>query len=223
MSFDSLCLTLFGLIFGILVVFNGYTLFRSLLPVFAALFGFFLGLQTMFFVFGVGLLSTITSLIVGMILAIAFAGLSYLFYRFAIAILAASLGYGLGIGLMQWIGLGPGFVSWLIGIVLGGVFIYLTFRYRLEKYVILVETSLVGSAIILSTLLSSTGTTTAISIVENPIRELVRYSPLWAILFVGITAAGVLVQVRRPNFKKWTDPLAGDPVHEYDPMDFNRY
>ena len=222
MAFDSLCLTLFGLIFGILVVFNGYTIFRTLLPVFAAIFGFFLGLQTMFFIFGVGLLSTVTSLIVGMILAIVFAGLSYLFYRFAIAVLAASLGYGLGIGLMQWIGLGPGFVSWLIGIALGGVFIYLTFRYKLEKYLILVETSLVGSAIILSTLLSSTGTTTVISIVENPIRELVQYSPLWALLFVGITAAGVLVQMRRPNFKKWADPLAGDPVHEYDPMDFSR-
>ncbi|MEA3327667.1 MAG: hypothetical protein U9R53_10265, partial [Chloroflexota bacterium] len=191
MSSDSLCLTLFGLILGILVVFNGYTIFRSLLPLIAAIFGFFLGLQTMFFVFGVGFLSTLTSLFVGVILAVAFAALSYLFYRFAIALLAASLGYGIGVGLMQWIGIGPGIVTWLISIVLGGVFIYLTFKFKLEKYVILVETSLIGSAIILSTLLSGMGTTTVISIVENPIQELLQYSPLWAILFVVIAAAGI--------------------------------
>ena len=222
MSFDSLCLTLFGIIFGLLVVFNGYTIFRSILPLIGAIFGFFLGLQTMFFVFGVGLLSTLTSLIVGVILAVAFAAFSYLFYRFAIAALAASLGYGIGIGIMRWIGLEPGIVIWLVGIVLGAVFIYLTFRFKLEKYVILVETSLVGSAIILSTLLSNTGTTTVISIVGNPIRELLQYSPLWAILFVIIAAAGVVVQMQKPNFKKWVDPSTHDPVRDFDPMDFNQ-
>jgi len=222
MAFDSLCLTLFGLIFGILVVFNGYTIFRSLLPLFAAIFGFFLGMQTMFFVFGVGVLSTLTSLIVGVVLSVLFAGLSYAFYRFAIAVLAASLGYAMGVSLMQWIGVGPGFITWLVAVVLGGLFIYLTFKFRLEKYVILVETSLAGSAIILSTLLSGMGTTTVINIVQNPIRELFQYSPLWAILFVGIAAVGILVQIRRQNFKNWTDPLVRDPVREFDPMDFNQ-
>jgi len=222
MSFDSLCLTLFGLVFGILIVFNGYTIFRSLLPVFAAFFGFFLGLQTMFFVFGVGLLSTVTSMIVGAVLAVVFAALSYLFYRFAIAILAASLGYGIGVSLLQWIGLEPGIITWLVSIVLGGVFIYLTFRFRLEKYVILVETSLFGSAIILSTLLSGSGTTTVISITENPIQELLQYSPIWAILFVGIAAAGFLVQIRRQNFKKWTDFLGDDQMREFYPKDLDQ-
>jgi hypothetical protein len=219
---DSLCLTLFGLIFGILVVFNGYTLFRSLLPLFGAIFGFFLGLQTMFFVFGVGLLSTLTSLIVGVILGIAFAAFSYLFYRFAIALLAASLGYGIGVGLLQWIGLEAGFITWLVGIALGAVFIYLTFRFKLEKYVIVINTSLIGSAIILSSVLSSMETTTIINIVENPIRELIQYSLIWAILFLVITGAGIVVQMKKPNFKKWSEPLTRDPIRDFDPMDFNQ-
>ena len=222
MSIDSLWLTLFGLIFGILVVFNGYTLFRSLLPLFAEMFGFFLGMQTLFFVFGVGLMTTLTSIILGIILSIVFAGLSYLFYQFAIGLLAASLGYGLVVSLLQWIGLTPGVLTWVVGIVFGGVFIYLVFKFKLERYVILVETSLIGAAIILSALLSSMGTTTMISIAENPIRELIQYSPIWAILFVLIGAAGIIVQIQRPNFKNWVDPLPGDPVHAYDPMDFTK-
>jgi hypothetical protein len=222
MSLDSLCLTLFGLIFGILIVFNGYTIFRSLLPLFGAMFGFFLGLHTLLFVFDVGLLATMTSVIVGVVLAIIFAALSYLFYRFAIGLLAASLGYGIGLGLMQWIGLAPGFVTWFVSLVLGGAFIYLTFKFRLEKYVILVETSLVGSAIILSTLMSGTETTTVLRLAENPIRELLQYSALWAILYIGIAAAGILVQVRRTNFEKWVDPLVTDPGRVYDPMTFNK-
>ena len=222
MAFDSLCLTLFGLVFGILIVFNGYTLFRSLLPIFSALFGFFLGIQTMYFVFGVGFLSTITSPIVGIILAVAFSGLSYLFYRFAIGLLAASLGYSFGVSIMQWIGLGSGLATWLIGVALGGIFIYLTFKYRLEKFVILVETSVIGSAIILSTFLSGMGTTTIIKIMENPIQELIQYSPLWVILFIVIFAVGILVQIRRPNFKSWVDPLSVDSFQKVDPYDFNQ-
>lgn len=223
MSSDSLCLTLFGLILGVLVVFNGYTIFRSLLPIMAAVFGFFLGLQTMFFIFGVGYLTTIASPIVGVIFAVVFAAFSYLFYRFAIAVLAGSLGYGIGVGLIQWIGIGPGIVTWIIGIVLGAILIYLTFKFRLEKYVILVETSLVGAAVILTTLLSGMGTTTVLSILENPIQELTQYSPLWAILFLFIAAAGIVVQMRKPNFKQWTDPaLTHDPVSEIDPRDYNR-
>jgi hypothetical protein len=220
MPSNSFCLTLLGLLLGILVVFNGYTIFRSLLPLFGAMFGFFLGLHALLFIFDVGLLATMTSVIVGVVLAVIFAALSYLFYRFAIALLAASLGYGIGIGLMQWIGLTPGFVTWLVSLALGGAFIYLTFKFRLEKYVILVETSLVGSAIILSALLSGTETTTALRLAENPIQELMQYSALWAFLYIGIAVAGILVQTRRPNFKSWTDPLAHDPEREFDPMNF---
>ena len=184
------------------------------------MFGFFLGMHTLLFVFDVGLLATMTSVIVGVVLAVIFAALSYLFYRVAIALLAASLGYGIGLGLLQWIGLTPGFVTWLVSLALGGAFIYLTFKFRLEKYVILVETSLIGSAIILSALLSGTETTTALRMAENPIRELLQYSALWALLYIGIAAAGILVQTRRPNFKNWTDPLTHDPVREFDPMNF---
>jgi len=222
MSFNSLCLTLFGLIFGAILLFNGYTFFRSLLPLIGAVFGFFLGVQTMFLVFGVGLFATTTSLLVGAFLGIAFAALSYLFFKFAVAILAASLGYGIGFGLMQWIGLGPGFVTWLVAVALGGLLIYLTFKYKLEKYVIVVETALIGSAIIVSSLLSSSGSTTVINLFENPIREFLQYSPLWAILYILTVAVGIIIQIRRSNFKKWTEPLTQDPLREYDPMDFNR-
>lgn len=221
MSFNSLCLTLFGLIFGILVVFNGYTLFRSLLPLFGAIFGFFLGMQTMFFVFGVGLLTTITSVVVSTILGVVFAGLSYLFFRFAIALLAASLGYGIGVSIMQWIGLGSGVITWIVGIVLAAAFIYLTFRFKLEKYVIVVETALIGSVIIITTLLSGMETTTVLSITQNPIRELLNYSPIWAILFVVIAAAGIFVQIKSPIFLKWSDLDTRDPVRDFDPMDFH--
>ena len=115
----------------------------------------------------------------------------------------------------------PGIVIWLVSVALGGLSIYLTFKFSLEKYVILGETALAGSAMILVTLLSGTETAAVISITENPIRELLQYSPLWALLFVGIAAAGILVQVRRENFKVWNDPLASDPVREFDPMDFS--
>lgn len=222
MTSNYFCLTIFGLIFGVLVVFNGYTIFRSILPLLGAIFGFFLGLQTMFFVFGVGLLSTLTSLIVGTVLGVVFAGLSYLFYRVAISLIAASLGYAIGVSIMQWIGLGSGIITWIVGILLGAAFIYITFRFKLEKYVIVVETALIGSAIIVSTLLLGMETTSPTIILNNPIQELLTYSPLWAILFVVVAVAGVVVQIKKRNFKDWEYTDIHDPVRDYNPMDFNQ-
>jgi len=221
-TFNTLCLTLFSLIFGAIFVFNGYTFFRLLLPLLGIVFGFILGMQTMFLIFGVGLFATVTSVFAGVFLGLTFGALSYLFFKFAIAILAGSLGYGIGFGLMQWIGLGPGFVTWMVAVILGGLLIFLTFKYKLEKYVIVVETALFGSAIIVSSLLSGSGSTTVFNLFENPVREFLAYSPLWAILFVLTAAAGIFVQTRMSNFKNWTEPLTRDPIRDYDPMDFNR-
>src|SRR6476619_8218511 len=90
--------------FGFVLAFGGYRFFLLLLPIWGFFFGFGLGAQTIQAIFGSGFLSDVTSWIVGFVVALIFAVLSYLFYIFAVALIAGSLGYALGTGLLVAIG-----------------------------------------------------------------------------------------------------------------------
>src|SRR5690242_3022132 len=106
-----------ALFFGTLLVLAGYRFFLFLLPIFGFFFGFTLGAQTVTALFGDGFLSTVTSWVVGFGFALIFAVLSYAFYIVAVGLIGAALGYALGVGILEAIGLNFGFIVWLVGIV----------------------------------------------------------------------------------------------------------
>src|SRR3954466_3169465 len=98
--FALMCMSLFALLFGSILAFSGYRFFLFLLPIWGFFFGFALGAETIQAIFGTGFLSDVTSWVVGFFAGLLFAVLSYLFYFAAVAILAGSLGYTLGVGFM---------------------------------------------------------------------------------------------------------------------------
>jgi len=112
---ELLCATLIALLMGLAICFGGYRLFLFLLPIWGFFFGFALGAETMQALFGVGFLATVTSWVVGFIVAAIFALLSYLFYAVGVALVAGSLGYALGAGFMNLINLDWNWLVWLVG------------------------------------------------------------------------------------------------------------
>src|SRR5512138_3311751 len=98
--FAMMCGGMIALLFGLALCFAGYRLFLVLLPIWGFFFGFGFGAQTVQALFGDAFLATITSWVVGFIVAAVFAVLAYLFYLAAVALLSFSLGYGAAIGLL---------------------------------------------------------------------------------------------------------------------------
>ncbi|MBV9599252.1 MAG: hypothetical protein JOZ87_20605 [Chloroflexi bacterium] len=50
--------------------------------------------------------------------------LSYLFYFVAVALVSAALGYGLGVTVVEAIGINFGLIVWLVGLVLAIIFLF---------------------------------------------------------------------------------------------------
>lgn len=198
MAFELFCATMIALLFGLAVTFGGYRLFLVFLPIWGFFFGFGLGAQTLQVLFGIGFLATVTSWVVGFIIGALFAVLSYMFYIFGVAILAGSLGYGLGVGLMAWIGFNPGIISWLVGIVLGVALIIITLLFNLQKYVVIIGTSVGGAALLIGTLMMGVVGVGLTRFVENPIRVMLQDSWIWTILFLVLVIGGIIVQLRTP-------------------------
>ena len=194
MGLEFLCAVIIAVGFGVLVAFSGYRLFLALLPIWGFFFGCVLGAHTIQALIGDGMFATATSWVVGFVVALTFAVLSYLFYFFAVAVIAGSLGYGLGVGLMNLIGLDFALIPWVMGIVLGVILIVVTFRYNLAKVVIIAATAIGGSVMAIGTLILGPGNVSLSSAFNNPVQAALNAGFLWAVLFVVMAAAGFYVQ-----------------------------
>lgn len=196
MTYELFCMTLIALVFGVMMVFGGYRLFLIILPIWGFFFGFGLGAQTLTYLFGYGFLSTVTSWIVGFFIGLLFGLLSYLFYTFAVALLAGSLGYGLMVGILTAIGMNPGFLTWLLGIIAGVALALVVLYFNIQKYAVIAITAIGGTGVIVFTLLAAFGGYDPVQLLNAPVRSAMQNSFLWWIFFIAVAAAGVVVQLR---------------------------
>jgi Ni,Fe-hydrogenase I cytochrome b subunit len=192
--FSLACVSIIALLFGSVVAFAGYRFFLVLLPIWGFFFGFGLGAETVQAIFGTGFLSDVTSWVVGFVVALIFAGLSYLFYLFAVALVAGSIGYALGVGVMLSVLPSFGFTAWLVGIILGILFAIVVLRFNIQKWVIIAATALWGAGIIVGTFLFLFGGLPLARLLENPVALVLRSSPFWLIVFVIIAVVGFIMQ-----------------------------
>ena len=195
MGFEVFCATLIALFLGLVICFAGYRLFLLLLPIWGFFVGFALGAQTLQLLFGAGFLATVTGWVVGFVVGALFAVLSYLFYAFAVAVIAGALGYGVGAGFMGLIGVDWNWLVWLVGIALAVVMIIVTFYFDLQKYVIIIATAVGGAGMIVITLMFGYIGMTLAKFFENPIQFALNDSPLWTIFFLVMAGLGIAAQI----------------------------
>lgn len=194
MGFEVFCMTLIALVVGLAICFNGYRWFIILLPILGFFFGFGLGAQTLQALFGVGFAATVTSWVVGFIVGLIFAVLSYLFYVVGVAVLAFSFGYAIGVGLMGLIGLDLGLISWLVGVVLGIVVAGATILLNLQKWVVIAITSFGGAGVIVGTFLFAFGIIPPAALGTNAVRLVIQDSFWWLLFFLVLGVLGFVAQ-----------------------------
>jgi hypothetical protein len=190
-------MTVIALLFATALIFGGYRFFLFLLPIWGFFFGFGLGASAVQALFSTGLLATVTSWVVGFIVALIFALLSYFFYAAAVAVAAGILGYMLGVGLMDLFGLnGLALITFIVATILAIGAVVITFRFNLQKYVIIAATAIGGAAIAVGVILLGVGGVDLIRLAESPLRLLWQTSPFMGIVFVLLAIAGIAVQIR---------------------------
>ena len=197
MAFELFCMTIIALLFASALIFGGYRFFLFLLPIWGFFFGFGLGASAVQALFSTGLFATVTSWVVGFVVAIVFALAAYFFYAAAIAVVAGALGYMLGVGIMDLFGLsGLSFITFVVALVLAVVVVVVTFRFNLQKYVIIAATAIGGAALAVGTIMLGVGGVSLLQLAESPLRLLWQTSPFMAIVFVVLAIAGIAIQIR---------------------------
>lgn len=167
-----------------------------LLPIIGFIAGFYIGAQAMQIALNEGFLATTLSVVVGLFSGILGAFISYLFFIFAIILVAGILGFAVIAGIFDLIGIENNCITSLVGLASAIGAVWLTMRYKLVRYVLIVFTAIIGAdAIILSLLLFFNRIT--LEQIASPVGifgPIIRESPLYIILFFGLFGAGVYVQ-----------------------------
>ncbi len=195
--FVMMCGGMIALLFGMMVCFAGYRLFLVLLPIWGFFFGFGLGAQAIMAISpNDAFLATVTSWVVGFIVALVFAVLAYLFYVFAVALISFSLGYSATIAVLTGLLGQPllgGFIAWLIAVVVGVILALVVLRFNIQKLVIELATAVLGAGAIVGVFVLLFGGP-AKQIMENPVKYTLANSPFWLIVFIVLAVLGFAAQ-----------------------------
>ena len=206
MGFELFCALVITIFFGLAVAFFGYRLFLLLLPLWGFIFGFALGAQTITALFSQGFLATATSWVVGFIVGLVFALLSYLFYMFGVAILSASFGYAIGIGFMGLFG-ATGWLAWLVGIILAVVVAGVVIYFNLQKYAVEIITGAMGSAIAIGSLMFPLGIYLVDDLASGGVfKKVMANNPWWALFWIILAVVAIVFQWRQNKAWNITPP-----------------
>ncbi|MBV9324013.1 MAG: hypothetical protein JO352_09535 [Chloroflexi bacterium] len=143
--------------------------------------------------------------------AVIFAVLSYLFYFVAVAVVAAALGYGLGVTVVEAIGINFGLIVWLVGVVLAIIVAALVLALNIQKLVIVVATALLGAEVIVGTFLFLFGGLPETQLLQNPVHVALQVSPFCAIVFIVLAVLGIIAQLQSNRqvqvvaYNRWSD------------------
>lgn len=194
MTFQLICTAILALIIGVLALLAGYRLFLLLLPIWGFFAGFALGAQATALIFGGGFLATVTTWIIGLVVGLIFAVLSYMIYTVGVALLSAAFGYFLGAGLMLLF-LDPGLIVTLVGLAGAVIMAFLVLAFNIQKPVLEFITSFGGATAVLTGLLLLFGRIPFESLGDNPVRLVREDSIFWMIAWLVLGFVGFAIQI----------------------------
>jgi hypothetical protein len=171
--------------------------------VFGAITGFFVGARVMQDIFGNGFLSTATSWIVGIIVAIAFALLSYFIWYAGAIIMAGAVGASLFSGILHALFANPwGWVLFIVALIGAIIFAIGALMLNLPIYIVIINSALGGASLAIAGLLTIFGTIQIVELANGATLAVVNETKLgsaswlWVLAWIVLAAAGIYYQLR---------------------------
>lgn len=197
MDFQALLVGIIGIALGAAIMLLGYRLALILLPIWGFFAGFLLGAQLLQEFFGDGFLATTASWVVGVILGLLFAVLSYLFWYVAVVILFASVGYWLGYGFMELLGVQEGgILAVTIGLLVGTVFAVAAFVTGVPLAALVVIMAVGGAHALIAGVLVLLGTMDVAALGSGMATAIIQTNVGWWLLALGLAVVSIIFQLK---------------------------
>ena len=185
-----------SVLLGLAVAAMGLRLWFWMLPILGFMAGFFLGTIAVFQLFGDGILATVLSWVVGLVVGVGFALVSWFWWYLGVIIAAGSAGAGIATGLAASFGAERDWVLVVVGIIGAAIFVLGAMLLNLPIYLVIVNTAIAGALGAVAGLLlifdrldlDNLGGGQAVAIVNDSLG--------WWLLWIAIAAIGIALQLR---------------------------
>jgi hypothetical protein len=198
-TMEGILLGLLAIAIGLAFCFYGFRVFLVLLPIWGFFAGFLLGAGGVTALFGDAFLATVTGWVVGFLLGLLFAVLSYLYYWVAVILLGGILGYQLTLGVFEWLNLNAeGWVAFISALIVGAIFAVGFFVLHMPAVLVIVATAISGAGATVA------GVVVALGLVDEAafdagiwgVYEAHDLSLIWLIAAIVLAFAGAIYQTR---------------------------
>lgn len=195
---QTLLAAVLSLVIGAVMLFAGRRVFIVLLPVFGFFAGFWIGAEFMHALIGTGFLGTVSGWVLGIILALIGAVLSYIFFPVGVALAVGVFVAGMVNGVLRWLGIEASWFLTIVGLAVGLVVAWVALWRGWESYIVMALTAL-GGALLMAmglALLFGQITTAQLAAEGSAMRPLLDSSIWWSLLVIGLAVAGFILQMR---------------------------
>ena len=196
MSIEGIIIGLLAIAIGLAWAFYGLKLFTILLPLWAFFFGLVAGAQWGADIFGQGFFATVLSWGIGLVFGVVLAAISFFWYYAAIVILGGAVGYALGVGFFDWLGLGTGVIVVLIGLIVGAIFAVATFVLGVPILLVMAFSAFSGAAAVINGVLIFLGQIKLDALNQGIFGSLLTNGILGIALFLVLGVAALMWQIR---------------------------
>ena len=207
-TFEAFLVGLFAVAIGLAFAFYGFKLFLILLPIWGFFAGFLIGVELTTSLLGgadadAGFLATTTGWVVGFILGLVFAVLSYLYYWVAVILLGGVLGYQLTYGVLEWLNISAdGLIAFILALIVGAIFAVGFFVLQMPAVLVIVATAISGAGAAVAGVVVGLGLIPKDSLNEVfeagifGVYTLDDLSWVWIVAAIALAIAGAVYQSR---------------------------
>ncbi len=196
MSLEGIVIGLIGVVLGAAFCFAGFRYFLLLLPIWGLFVGFMTGWQATATLLGESLFASTIGFVVGIVLALVFAVLSYLYWWGAVAVIAGTLGYWVTQWLIGLLGISTdGLIVTLIAIAAGVAVALVALLVNAPKYVAIILTAFAGAAWISVGIALVLGVIDPDTLEGGAIVAVYTQGWLWIVIWGVAAAAGIIAQL----------------------------
>jgi hypothetical protein len=179
---------------GAVFLVAGYRAFRIVIPVWGFFVGFATGAGAVSALTGDALLAKPLGWIAGLLLALLFAAIAYLYYAIAVVLALSSLGFLLGSALMVGLGVTWSWLIILVSLIIAVAFALVAIATDFPRILLIVVSAVAGATAVVGGLMLFFGAVDSAELTRADVVDRVDDSVGWWLGYTVLVVAGVVAQ-----------------------------
>ncbi|WP_305094800.1 DUF4203 domain-containing protein [Prescottella sp. R16] len=192
---SDIVIGILAVVIGAVFCFRGVVAMRFVIALWGAFVGLALGAGLVSAVTGDGVFATALGWIVGVLVAVLFSLLAYLYYAVAVTLAMASVGFVLGSAAMAALGVTWNWVVVLVGVLVGIALAVLALAANLPALLLVVVSSFGGATAVTAGVMLLVGTIDTADFDRGTLTETISHDWWWYTLYIVLVVAGLLAQI----------------------------